>query len=88
MKKILMGAIIISMLLISIDEFTNTYTRKDCVVTQINDGYVTVVDRTGNFWNFKDTAYQVGDKVNIKFHNNFTHNTIEDDEIKKVVFCK
>ena len=45
---------------------------------------VTVEDTCGFEWEFYGDGYEVGQKVEMKMHTNFTHGEIFDDEIKKV----
>ena len=42
------------------------------------------IDGTGNLWAVKDTTYKVGEFVEIKFNNNRTDYTRNDDIIVKV----
>ena len=61
------------------------YTREDCKVVQSADGYVTIVDKTGNYWDIKDSERNIGDIVDLKMYDNNTIDNIEDDEIVKVL---
>ena len=63
----------------------HNYTRKDCKVTQYNDGWATVQDKSGNHWDIYADNIEVGQKVNLKMHTNYTPNDCEDDIIKGVV---
>ena len=62
----------------------HNYIRPDCEVIAVGRGVVTVEDKGGNVWEFEGSGYCVGDKVDLKMHTNFTHNTFEDDYIVKV----
>ena len=67
------------------------YTRKDCVVVEVEQGLVTVLDTTGNEWCYYMDSEDytevpsTGTKVSLKMFTAYTDNTIEDDEIVKVV---
>lgn len=67
------------------------YTRKDCVVVEVEQRLVTVEDKAGHQWcyymdseDYADVP-RVGDVVDLKMYTNITDNTIYDDEIVKVV---
>ncbi len=62
----------------------HNYTRPDCEVIAVSRGVVTVEDKGGNVWEFEGSGYCVGDKVDLKMHTNFTHNTFTDDYIVNV----
>lgn len=59
----------------------HSYTRPDCEVVAIKQGVITVQDKGGNVWQFEGWGYRIGDKVDLKMHTNFTHNTFADDYI-------
>lgn len=84
MKSMILGLTIIGMLMGG-SYIDNHYTRKDCKVVQINDGYATIVDQKGWAWDYDDKDLAVGDIVDLKMHNNNTDTIIEDDIIIKVV---
>jgi hypothetical protein len=62
----------------------HNYTRPDCEVIAIKQGTITVQDKGGNVWQFEGWGYHIGDKVDLKMHTNFTHNTSADDYIVDV----
>ena len=59
------------------------YTRKDCVVVEVEQRLVTVVDKTGNEWRYEveDTAPSVGTVVDVHMYTAHTDGYIYDDEI-------
>lgn len=66
------------------------YTRKDCVVTAVEQRLVTVVDKTGHEWcyymdseDYADVP-SVGTAVDIHMFTNNTDSYIYDDEIVRV----
>ena len=66
------------------------YTRKDCVVTAVEQRLVTVVDKTGHEWcyymdseDYVDVP-SVGTVVDIHMFTNNTDSYIYDDEIVRV----
>ena len=63
--------------------FEHHYTRQAEVVEVCGD-VVLVEDTYGFEWEFYGDEFEVGQKVEMKMHTNFTHNTIFDDEIEKV----
>ena len=83
-KKIVLGASLIAMLC-GCGHYEHHYTRKSCEVIQINDGFVTVYDETGEAWDFKGDDFVVGEKVDLKMYDNNTSNNIYDDEIIEVI---
>ena len=84
MKSMILGLTIIGMLMGG-SYIDNHYTRKECVVTQVNDGYATIVDQKGWAWDYDRKDLKVGDIVDLKMHNNNTDTIIADDIIVKVV---
>lgn len=62
------------------------YTRKDCVVVEVERQTVTVEDGAGYLWCYdvEGTAPSVGTVVDLHMHNNNTDNTIYDDMILDV----
>jgi hypothetical protein len=83
MKKIIMIIAILSMVM-SISYFEHNYIRPNCEVTQICDGIVTVIDETGETWDFIAKGYKVGDIVDVKMHDNYTSAYVYDDIVKGV----
>ena len=73
--------------LITIGYSMNYYTRYDCVVYSIEDNIITVEDNGGQLWSFiaeDNHSYKQFDKVNLKMHNNYTEDNIQDDIIMEV----
>lgn len=62
------------------------YTRKNCEVVSVENGLVTVIDKTNNIWQFENNNFQKGDKVNLTMFDSCT-GTMYDDEIVKVEKC-
>lgn len=83
MKKIAMITIILSVVM-CISYIEHNYTRPNCEVTQICDGIVTVIDETGETWDFMAKGYKVGDYVDLKMYDNYTSAYIGDDIVKGV----
>lgn len=81
MKKII-PITLITIILCGMAHFEHNYTRKDCIVTQVNDNFATVKDKSGNVWDIEDKDYKVGDTITLKMHDNFTPSNIEDDIVK------
>lgn len=84
MKKIIVIIAIFSMIM-GMSYFEHNYIRQNCEVTQICDGIVTVIDETGETWDFIAKGYKVGDIVDVKMHDNYTSAYVYDDEITKVI---
>ena len=67
------------------------YTRKDCVVTSVEQRLVTVVDKTGNEWCYYMDSEDytnvpcVGTRVDMLMYTAHTDGYIYDDEIVRVV---
>lgn len=84
--------LLVIIIVISLAGYLEThYTRKDCVVVEVERGLVSVVDATGNKWCYymdsEDYANvpSTGTKVSLKMFTAYTDDTIEDDEIVKIV---
>jgi hypothetical protein len=65
--------------------YESHYTRKDCVAIQVSPTGAILEDKCGFTWYVEEEGFEVGDIADIKMHNNFTHDCIDDDEILKVV---
>lgn len=82
---------IITMLLIScfsgVSHYEHNYIRKNCKITQINDGIATIEDKCGFYWDWEIETddLKVGDVVNLKMNDNNTINYIDDDIITKII---
>lgn len=62
------------------------YYRKDCKVVETVGQAVYVVDKTGNEWCYiAEEVPAIGTKVDLKMFTAYTDNTIEDDEIVKII---
>ena len=63
----------------------HTYTRKDCVVVAIQGDEVIAEDTLGFRWSWyvdQESNITEGDVVTLVMHTGFTHNTINDDEVR------
>ena len=58
------------------------YTRHDCTVVSYVEDVVVVEDKTGNEWEFIAEGLEIGDKVDLKMHTNFTDDYIYDDIVE------
>lgn len=58
------------------------YTRHDCTVVSYVEDVVVVEDKTGNEWEIIAEGLEIGDKVDLKMHTNFTDNCIYDDIVE------
>lgn len=58
------------------------YTRHDCTVVSYVEDVVVVEDKTGNEWEIIAEGLEVGDKVDLKMHTNFTDDCIYDDIVE------
>lgn len=82
MKKLLIIVwLAISFIILSRTEY---YTRTDCRVIEVNDGYALIVDG-GDMWAYECNYLKVGDIVDMKMHTNYTDKYSYDDIIKDVV---
>lgn len=84
MKKII-GIIIIIALVYGGCYYEHNYTREECVVVQVKDGYATIEDKTGNYWDVLCDGLEEGDIVDLKMHDNYSSNNIEDDIVKDII---
>ena len=62
----------------------DTHYTMTCKVDSIENEIITVVDETGNLWDFYGEGLQKGDSVEVVFFNNATYNDRYDDEIVKI----
>lgn len=58
------------------------YTRHDCTVVSYVEDVVVVEDKTGNEWEIIAEGLEIGDKVDLEMHTNFTDNCIYDDIVE------
>ena len=58
------------------------YTRHDCTVVSYVEDVVVVEDKTGNEWEIIAEGLEIGDKVDLKMHTNFTDDYIYDDIVE------
>lgn len=89
MKKLIATFLIMIIFIFGIGilgNFEHHYVRKNCEVVSIENGLVTVVDKTNNVWQFENDSFQKGDKVNLTMFDSAT-GTMYDDEIVKVEKC-
>ena len=84
MKNILIATLIVGALC-GAGYYEHNYTRKDCEVIQIDNGWATIQDKGGFTWDYKNGNLNVGDVVDLKMHDNNTISYIYDDIIKTVV---
>lgn len=75
-------AFIISILVIG--GYGDTHYTTTAIVSTVDDSGTTFVDGAGYVWAVYDTCYEKGQFVELKFYNNTTDYTREDDEIVKV----
>ena len=69
--------------------YEHNYTRKDCEIVSVENGVVRFEDKCGMFWDWEiepNEYFEIGDKVDLKMHDNFTSGYVCDDEITKIVF--
>lgn len=83
--KQLTGLLLVIALIIIGNYIEHNYTRKDCVVTKVNNNIATVEDTSGNKWDVKNNNLMIGQNVDLKMYDSCTSNNIEDDIIKEVV---
>lgn len=62
----------------------DTHYTMDCEVDYVDGEIITVLDKTGNLWDFCGEGFHKGDRVKVTFFNNTTDHTRYDDEIIKV----
>ena len=64
----------------------STYTIKNCIVTEVANDTVTVIDNRHNEWKFyaDNSELVVGNSVDLIMDNNHTDYTITDDTVKGV----
>jgi hypothetical protein len=63
----------------------NIYTR-ECKVYNIKDNMITVMDCTGNLWQFESSdKFNITDKVTLVMDNMGTEDNIYDDVIKDII---
>lgn len=66
-----------------VSRYTNTYSMRG-VVTSVQGQIVTLTDETRNVWQISSEGFKKGDRVRIRWFNNTTDMTREDDEIINV----
>ena len=87
-KKIIATVLVIGAVL-GISYYEHNYINKDCEITQVNDGFVTFIDKQGNAWDWEiqeNEYFEIGDYVDLKMNDNNSSNNIEDDKITKIIF--
>ena len=88
MKKVLVGVLLIAMVSV-VGYVEHNYTRRDCEVIQINDGFVTFEDKCGFTWDWeiKENEYfEVGDFVDLRMNDRCSDSYVHDDKITKIIF--
>ena len=88
--KSVAAALLVLCMLCACSYVETHYTRKDCVVVEVEQRLVTVVDKTGNEWcyymdseDYTDVPC-VGTVVDLLMHTAHTDSYIYDDEILEV----
>lgn len=66
-----------------VSRYINTYSMRG-VVTSVEGHIVTLTDETRNVWQISSEGFKRGDRVRIRWFNNTTDMTREDDEIINV----
>ena len=84
MKKILVAVLVIGALYCAA-YYEHNYTRENCTVVQVNDGWATIEDKCGFTWDYEDSNLNVGNVVDLKMHDHNTSAYIGDDVVKSVV---
>lgn len=64
--------------------WVDTHYTMNCEVDNVDGEIITVLDGTGNLWDFCGDGFYEGDLVKVTFFNNTTDSTRYDDEIIKV----
>lgn len=64
--------------------WVDTHYTMDCEIDNVDGEIITVLDGTGNLWDFCGDGFHKGDRVKVTFFNNTTDSTRYDDEIVKV----
>jgi len=64
--------------------YIETHYTMTCEVDNVEGEIITVLDGTGNLWDFCGDGFRKGDRVKVTFFNNTTDYTRYDDEIIKV----
>lgn len=80
--KTLIGAILVVALSANVGNF---YSMDKCQVTQINDGWASIEDKSGHIWECDDEGLAVGDEVTLTMYDGNSASYREDDIIVKVV---
>jgi hypothetical protein len=88
MRKFILETLAMAIVIISITSLINcierNYTRHNCEVVEVDCIEVGAIDSQGHRWNFKADGLQVGDKVTLIMHDNYTTNDITDDIVEGV----
>lgn len=71
--------------LFGVSNYERNYTRKECDVIRIDGEYIVAEDKCGFIWAFKGNGFGIGDKVDLKMHDNMTVNNIDDDKVIDIV---
>jgi predicted amino acid racemase len=90
MKKFILETVLIGLVIFigcGVIGYSQTnYTRKDCIVIEVDCIEVTAKDKSGHIWTFLTDCgdYSVGDVVTLEMYNNHTDGNITDDIVKGV----
>lgn len=94
MKKNIFKAVLVVIafiLVVAFYNYTNTHYSKECEVTYKGDNLVVVTDNEGYEWEFTvedENPLQVGNKIKLKMHTNYTSDNIFDDIILNYAYIK
>ena len=58
-----------------------THYNRSATISEVNEGVVHAVDKSGHEWGFEGTRYKVGQEVVLRMHTKGTDNIIRDDEV-------
>lgn len=61
-----------------------THYNRTGTVVDVENGIVSVADKSLNIWEFEGDGFEVGQKVTMKMFNNYTENDMTDDVIEGV----
>lgn len=86
-KDFLLGLLVVVFILgvLIISGYSDTHYSCQADVYNVNDTSTVFIDGAGYLWEVSDTNYHKGETVKIKFDNNCTDYTRNDDVILKVI---
>lgn len=82
--EIIFGVIIFGILFIvlpGIGGYIETHYTREAKVVSIENEIIVVEDKIGMLWEFEGDSFEINDDVKMKMFNNYTDETIKDDEI-------